>query len=434
MSRLRAGAARACITPHLGCHICGYFNDRIAEDIADDLFAKAVVLENGDTSIAIVVLDLIMASRADCEQAKRRAERLTDIPAENIFISCTHTHFGPATTTIFNAPREEAYMDWAMDRAGDAVKLAQNRLRDARVGHGSGSCPEETHNRRRHMTDGTVRMNPGYQNPDAVKPAGPTDPEVGLIALVDDESRPIAALANYSLHYVGGPFPLSISADYFGAFDRALQRMAGDEFVAVMMNGCCGDINNCDFTAPGPEYPHPFYQVERVADMVASRAYGAWQRIRDWDPSPTLAAAANPMTFRRREATPEDLVAARAVREGKQDPTDREWMYAGEVIEVSREPVERETVIGGLRIGSAGIVGMPGEVFVEMGLAVKRRSPFERTFVVELANDYCGYIPTDKALAEGSYETRLARTAKAASGTEGVLVDTCVDTLQQLLE
>lgn len=432
MSSFRAGAARACTTPPLGAHICGFFNDRQAEDIHDDLFAKAIVLENRDTAIAVVVCDLIAAPRCDFERAKARAQELTGIPAEHIFMSCTHTHYGPSSVSIFNVPREEAYMQWAMDRAADAVRLAQNRLRPARVGHASGQCPEESHNRRWHMKDGAVRMNPGYQNPDALRPAGPTDPEVGVLAIMDDRHAPIAVLANYALHYVGGPFALSVSADYFGAFDHALQRMAGRDFVAVMMNGCCGDLNNCDFTQPPPDYPHPFYQVERVADVVASRAYGAWRRIREWDTAPALGAARSPMTFRRREPSAEDLAAARALRESKHDPADHEWVYAGEVIEVAAEPVESETIITSLRVGDLGITGVPGEVFAEIGLAIKQDSPFARTFVGELANDYLGYIPTDKALEEGSYETRLARSAKAAPGAAPVLIETCLQTLRAL--
>lgn len=432
MSSFRAGAARACITPHLGAHICGFFNDRQAEDIHDDLFAKAVVLESGDTAIAVVVCDLIAAFRSDFERARARAQALTGIPAEHIFMSCTHTHYGPSSVSIFNVPREEAYMDWAMDRAADAVKRAQNRLRPAQVGHASGECPEESHNRRWQMRDGTVRMNPGYQNPDALRPAGPTDPEVGVLAIIDEQHSPIAVLANYALHYVGGPFALAVSADYFGAFDRALQRMAGRDFVAVMMNGCCGDLNNCDFTQPPPAYPHPFYQVERVADVVASRAYGALRRIREYDAAPVLGAASRPMAFRRREPSADELAAARALRESRHDPADHEWVYAGEVIEVTKQPVESETIITSLRVGDLGITGVPGEVFVEIGLAIKEASPFARTFVGELANDYLGYIPTDKALAEGSYETRLARSAKAAPGTAPVLIETCLETLRAL--
>ncbi len=436
MAQLRVGAARSNITPHLGCHIMGYFNDRLAEDIADELFAKTVVFDNGDTAIGVCVLDLIIAPQADLDLAKARASELTGIPPENLFISCTHTHFGPGTVDLSAVPREDAYMHFAMERAGDSFKRAQSRLRAAEVGHSSGLCPEETHNRRWVMKDGSVRMNPGYLNPDAVRPAGPSDPEVALLVARDAATKqPLAAIANYSLHYVGGPYANSITADYFGYFDRALQRLAGADFVGVMANGFCGDINNCDFARPAPQYPHPFYQAERVGNRVAAVAYGAWLGIRDYASEVKLGVATEPVKFRRREPTTEELAAARAL---VATPADRggpgwaEWMYASEVIGVNEEPVERDTPIMALRVGDVGIVGLPGEIFVEYGLQIKARSPFERTLTVELANDYLGYCPTDKALDEGSYETRLARTAKAARGTEGLFVEASVRLLERL--
>lgn len=438
MSQLRVGTARTNITPHLGCHMMGFFNDRLAEDIADELFAKTVVFENDEIAFGFCVLDLIMAEKPDLDRAKARASQLTGIPTENLFISCTHTHFGPGTVDLAAVPREDEYMQLAMERAGDSFRRAQNRLRAAEIGHNSGSCPEETHNRRWYMKDGSVRMNPGYLNPDAVRPAGPTDPEVGLLVARDVETKqPLAALANYSLHYVGGPYPNQITADYFGYFDRALQRLYGADFVGIMANGFCGDINNCDFTRPAPQYPHPFYQAERVGNRVAAAAYDACLDIRDYDSEPKLGVTTEQVKFRRREPSADELAAAQELvktRIAQTDPGWAEWMYAAEVIAVAAEPVERDTPIMALQVGDLGIVGVPGEIFVEYGLQIKARSPFARTLTVELANDYLGYCPTDKALEEGSYETRLARTAKAARGTEGLFVEASVKALERLAQ
>ena len=432
MPKLRAGAARACITPHIGCHISGYFDDRIAVDILDDTFAKAIVLDNGDDALAIVVLDLIAAHKEDLDRAKARAEELTGIPAANIVISCTHTHYGPAPVGLLDIPKEQAYMDWAMDRAADAVKRAQYRLQPCRIAHVSGQCPEETHNRRWVMKDGTVRMNPGFENPDMVRPAGPTDPEVALLVIETPERAPIAALANYSLHYVGGDYHDRISADYFGAFDRALQRLAGSDFVAIMANGCCGDINNCDFARPAPEYPYPFYQAKRVANVVASRAYGAWQQVRDFTDEAVLGSAVAEPPFTRREPTDQQLADAEALLADPDAPHDMQYVYARELFELLKQPVQEPTRIHAMRIGDLGLVGLPGEIFVEYGLQIKAKSPATRTMTIELADDYVGYCPTDAALAEGGYETWLARSAKAAPGTETTMVTTAVGLLEGL--
>ena len=328
MANLRVGAATSVLTPPLGTQLIGFFNERLAEDVHDELLAKAFVFESGETQIALVVCDLIALAAEDVAVARQRASDLTGIPAESTFISATHTHYGPATVAIFNTPREDAYTRWACGRIGEAVKLAQNRLAPARVGHESALCPEECHNRRYRMRDGTVRMNPGYLNPDIISPAGPTDPEVGVLALEQLGGGVLGVLGNYSLHYVGGPYATTVSADYFGAFGRALERMAGQPFVAAMANGCCGDINNIDVTRPAPEYPHPFHQMERVGEVLASQAFKAWREIRQFDAQPALGVGHAAMTFRRRRPSATELARAQELLEAGPDPDNRDWVYA----------------------------------------------------------------------------------------------------------
>ena len=442
MAEFRAGAARTVITPRLGVHLIGFFNDRIAQDVHDDLYVRALVLESGDTSLAIAVCDLCLLLQEDIDRAKVRASELTGIPPENIFVSVTHTHYGPATVGLFNEPREEDYMAWLPDRIADAIKLAQNRLQPAILGHESGSCPEEQYNRRYLMKDGSVQMNPGYQNPDIVKPAGPTDPEIGVLAVLDMDRCPIAAVGNYPLHYVGGPHSYltsvldphadTITADYCGAFDRAIQRIAGAEFVGVMLNGCCGDINCCNFLGPPPEYPHPYSEIERVADVLAAESFQAWRRIRDFQEAPVLAVANDFFTFRRREVPEEQLESARKRLQEPPDPADPAWMYANETMAVDQMPLEQETQIQAMRIGDLALVGLPGEIFVEIGMEIKQRSPFQRTLIGELANDWVGYIPTDQAMDEGSYETETARSSRASRGTASAMAKSAVKLLESL--
>jgi neutral ceramidase len=440
LSGFRAGSARTCISPQIGCHIAGYFNDRIAADIQDDLYTKALVFENGSESLAIVVCDLIVLLEQDIKVLKQRASFLSRIPEGNIFVSCTHTHFGPATTPVFGTPRDEIYMERAMERAADSVKLAQTRLEPAEVGVASASVPGENFNRRWLMKDGRVRMNPGYLNPNAVRPMGPTDPQLLLLAVRDQQRRPIGLLANYSLHYVGGPYDDAISADYFGHFDRALQRLAGAPLVGIMANGFCGDINNCDFAHPAPDMPSPTFQAERVANVLAGAAYSAWQGLRghQYNADPELRAVTEVLPFKRRQSSEAELKRAMELVTGAPltgaeatSPLDAR-IFAQEALAVAKEPVERPSPIMALRVGDLGVVGLPGEIFVEYGLQIKKASPFANTMTVELANDYVGYCPTDKALTEGSYETTLARSAKAAPGTEGTMVAAALAALSKL--
>ena len=283
------------------------------------------------------------------------------------------------------------------------------------------------------MKDGAVRMNPGFQNPDMLRPAGPADPEAAIMVVVEkDSERPIAAMANYSLHYVGSPAANTISANYFGAFSRALQRLGGGDFVAMMANGCCGDINNCDFTRPAPPMPHPQYQCERVGNVVAARVYAAWQQIRDFDATPVLGAARRMVPFRRRESTPAELDAARQTLPKKSEVEYIKWLYAMEALEVAKEPVVQPAPVVCMRVGDLGIASLPGEIFADYGLKIKAQSPFARTMTVELANGCLGYCPTDAAIQEGGYETWLCRWAKVAPGTEGQMVGTAGELLHEL--
>ncbi len=428
MAQLRVGAAEMDITPGLGTHISGYTRPRYAEDISYPLRSRAVVFDDGNTQVVYVQNDLLLLAREQFEVAKARAHELTGIPAENMMMSCTHTHFGPATYRMFRDDAEDEYVEWLLPRIGDTVKLAQTRLQPAVIGHISGSCPEETHNRRWWMKDGSVLMNPPVGGEELVRPAGPTDPEVVLLVAETPDGEPIAAIANYSLHYVGGA-PNVLSADYFGAFAEALQRMAGAGFVAVIANGCCGDINNVDRSKPPSDRPRPYpdYQVDRVGNVLAAECWKRWSALEEMQEEATVAASlACPKYRRRTKAEEEERIVAggrRAVDQIGEKWPDSVERYAQMREKMDTLPLEIETVIQALRIGDLGMVSFPGEFFVEYGLNTKRNSPFERTMTVELANDWIGYVPTDQGLDQGSYETWLSPTSRVAKGSEDLFLD-----------
>jgi neutral ceramidase len=439
MAKLRVGAAALDITPHLGCYVSGSFSERRADEVSYPLHTTAVVFDDGDTQVAYVQNDLLFLMLEHFDKAKARAQELTGIPPENMMMSCTHTHYGPSVAPLFMQPVDDDYLDWVAAKIGDVVKLAQNRLQPAVIGHTSGSCPEETHNRRWWMKDGSVRMNPTPGSEDLVRPAGPTDPEVALLVAETPEGAPIAAICNYSLHYVGGGGGNTLSANYFGAFSEALQRIAGAEFVAVIANGCCGDINNVDFTRPRrAEIPYPEYQIDRVAAALAAEAYKVWRQLDGRQQDVTLAAAAELPTYRRRTAAEEEqrVVAGgqTALEQIPETADSRREMYARERAEVDKLPLDIKTEVQALRVGDLAMVGLPGEFFVEYGLAIKRQSPFARTMTIELANDWIGYVPTDRGLDEGGYETWLARSSKVAKGGEELFVSTALRCLERVAD
>jgi len=434
MGTLHAGAAMVDITPSLGVGLMGSLSARYADDLSYPLYAKAVVLDDGETRIAYVQADLLLLTREQFQVAKRRAQELTGIPCSHQMMSCTHTHYAPVTVGIFGLDQETEYVEWMLPRLADAVKLACNRLQPAVIGHTSGSCPEEVHNRRWWLSNGQVQANPAVGSPELVRPAAGTDPEVALLVIETPEGKPIAAIANYALHYVGGD-GRTISADYFGAFAAALQRMAGAEFVAIMANGCCGDINNVDRLHPR-EYTPPYadYRVDRVGHVIAAECYKRWRQLDTRQEDVTVAAASDYPAYRRRTAAEEEQ---RPVAGGVTavEQVSAQWPNAAEAFAAERArmdelPLENETMVQALRIGDLALVGLPGEFFVEYGLHIKRLSPCARTMTVELANDWIGYVPTDRGLDEGAYESWLASTSRVAKGAEKLFIDSALRCLE----
>lgn len=441
MMSLNAGAAVVDITPAPGIHMMGFFQDRIADGIHDRLFAKAIVLSSEETMMGFIVCDLVVMPETVADEAKAIIEKKFNIPATNILICSTHTHTGPAIDGAFLTPRDQEYGAWAAERIAESFCGAAEHLETAEVGCAMGNCDSEVHNRRYHMKDGTVRMNPGYLNPEIVGPAGPVDPAVTLMILRRPKRQAIAVLANLALHYAGTGEPTKISADYYGKFSAVLQQRAAGCFVAAMANGCSGDINNIDPTRPAPASPHPYSRSERVGSVTAEAAWNAWQGLQDEDffSSVKIGSRLERVPFLARMPSEDELVSARVrLKDGPKptarDPQDREWIYAREIALMNECPAVSDVPIQAMRIGSLGVVGLPGEAFVEIGLEIKRRSPFRHTMVIGLANAWAGYVATDRALDQGGYETRLCRHVRAAKGTARIWADTAVTLLQGLNE
>ncbi|MFQ6097503.1 MAG: hypothetical protein ACE5O2_07205 [Armatimonadota bacterium] len=412
MSTLKAGAGMTDITPPLGTSLAGYFQDRKATDVHDNTHCRALVLDNGDARVAIACCDLIAAQRKYVDRAKQTIAERSGIPPDHTLICCTHTHTGPSPCGLLGTPGEPGYMEWLVPRIADAVQLAVNRLQDACIGYGVGSEPSQVFNRRYLLKDGRTVMNPGRRNPDIVKPMGPTDPAVTVLVAQTPHGEPIALVANYTLHYVGTPEPTAVSADYFGAFSEAVQRLAGGRFVAMMTNGCCGDVNNVDVFHDQPGEGVPYGRMYRVASILAAEALKVWRQMEFTD-SARLAGASSELTLARRTSPPEQLEADRRLVQDPPEKTPwRDIVYARERLLVDALPPTEDTWISAMAINDLALVGLPGEVFVELGLEIKQQSPFEHTATVELANDYVGYVPTPRAFEEGSYETELARSSR----------------------
>jgi len=261
-------------------------------------------------------------------------------------------------------------------------------------------------------TGDKVRMNPPRGSPDLIRPAGPTDPDVSVLSIRTQEGRPLALLANYSLHYVGDVPPERISADYFGEFARQIKERlfpsgGGEAFAGILSNGTSGDVNNINFQNPEPK-PEIFGKIRQVAGSVADAAFEAYRRI-EHRRQIRLAMAEREIKLRVRKPTEAQLRFAKAALAApdEKDLPQRAKPYARRAIRLHEGPDTIDVKLQALRIGELGIVAIPFEVFTETGLEIKKRSPLQPVFTMELANGATGYLPTPEQHALGGYETWL---------------------------
>lgn len=405
----------------------GGFQDQLAKHVHDELHARCIVIDDGKTRLAIVVTDLCMVPREILDEAKRRASATTNILMENMMMSATHTHSAGTAGEVFHSIPDKEYVGFLIDRIADVVVRANNNLAPARIGWGVGSEPSQVFNRRWLMKPGTpitnpfgssdqAVMNPGIGNPNLLEPAGPTDPEVPVISIQSLHGKPIAVLANYSLHYVGGGRSGEISADYYGMFADRMKEMLGagwqdPPFVAMMSNGTSGDINNINFRTAHPPLL-PYGRMNLVANLLASEAYKVIQKIQyhNWV---SLDSDQKEISLAVRRPTAKEVKRAKEIMSRAKGPgmVTRDEVYARETVLIADYPEKVPVILQAFRIGDLAITAIPCEVFVEIGLELKQKSPFKPSFNIELANGYNGYLPTPAHHKLGGYETWRARSS-----------------------
>ncbi len=435
---LRAGAFAHDITPtpaQLPSPINGGMKGAFSRTVTDPMHARSFALQSGATTLVFCVVDACMIPREICESAKAIASRATGIPASHLLISATHSHSCATLTPVFQSNADPVYLANLPTRIAESIIRAHANLEPAEIAFGHAANSDQVFNRRWLVKAGEsyenpfgastdiAWMNPGYKNPKIASPAGPVDPAVSLLAArAKSDGRPLAVLANYSLHYVGG-LP-AISADYFAAFARELTthlnatdaRYAGKPaFVGLMSNGTSGDINNVNYAAPAPPKRAPGEQITAVARSVAATALHAYSRL-SWQSTAPLAAAERDLTLAVRKATPAELDRAQKIvtttkRDADGQFSDRKAIYALESLALADYPTTVPVKLQVHRIGALTVAAIPCEVFVEIGLDLKATKPLAEHFTISLANGYNGYLPTPEHHALGGYETWRARSS-----------------------
>lgn len=420
--------------------------------VHDPLHVRAVALENGEGRIVIALIDAISYGRESADAAKAIASEKTGWKVEQMLVCATHTHTAPKGGDT--SPGRIDYEKKRFDGLVEALTRAIGSLEPAKVGFARDEEPGEVFNRRWYMKPGTMDPNPlgeldkvrtnGPRN-HLLKPAGPTDPELCVVDVRTRRGKPLGLIANYALHYVGGIPSVTeangkvvgmASADYFGEFARLMPHRLGGanpptNFVAFMSNGASGDINNLDFYGTRPPRA-PFEQVRVVASKAADAAWRAVKKIETYDENPLIAVRQREVTLNYRKPSPEEVAAAQRMlalpRKEREAINERSTSVASRTLAHSLPdgPQSEKVIIQAIRIGEQAIVTMPFEVLVEIGLELKAKSPFPKTFLIELANGGYGYLPPPHQHELGGYETWL--------GTSSFQKDASVILTRHLLE
>ncbi|CAG5018758.1 hypothetical protein DYBT9275_06065 [Dyadobacter sp. CECT 9275] len=451
INSFQAGAAKVKTTPPLGTRINGDFITHYATYIHDDLYSKALVLKNGSTLIALVVVDICIMPRDFLDQVKADITRATGIPASNIMISSTHTHAAGSVADVHLGSADPAYSKKLPGLILQSVQRAMDHLKPAQIAFGSVAAPEHLLCRRYKMQETYLPFNPVTGGTDQIKtnPFGaesliensiaPTDPELGYLAVKGLDGEWISLLANYSLHYVGDWENGTISADYFGMFAaRLAERLqVEDSFVGIMSNGTSGDVNIWDFQDSN-RYPKENFEKSRlIGNSLADKIVDNLPNL-IWQTDPELSIGYDEIEIDVVKPSASELssaallVAGARYEEIEPDQNGLRQIYAREQMLLNEFPAQCITPVQAIKIGEGAIGALAGEFFSETGLRLKAAKKSKYYFTITMANGNAGYVPPAAEIAKGGYETWRCRYSCLVPGAEEVIRKRLLVLLDQL--
>ena len=417
---LQAGVARVIITPPVGIYQIGFLRDSGSRSIHDDLYATALVVGNGQNKAALVSCDLLFLHPEVISQVRADVGARTGIPPANIMFCCTHTHSGPIVYALPDSDdRERGYVTNLIYQLSGAVCMANDDMREAQAGVGRGSVQIGI-NRRARKPDGTTSIG---ENPE-----GPVDTEVGVIRFDTSDGTPIAVVVNYACHpVILGPKSLAISADYPGQTRRVVEQITGAKMLFVQ--GASGDIN------PLGGVRDSYENAEWLGTMLAGEVIRVYEELK-LEPLRTVKAINTSLRVPL-EPLPQEMREQEPWADfGKRVDEHRPWPWKVEVHEEEGRlstPAEMQA----LRLNDAVVVSAPGEVFVEIGQAVKEKSPLANTFFAGYTNGCISYIPMPEAYPQGGYEVQGAYLgyrlpAPVSPQTAELMVNTALELIGKL--
>ena len=422
MNSFKIGFSRIDITPEIGLDIAGYFVKRVADGVLDPLYANAMAISCGEDRAVMIALDNLGIKQELLIKYRAAVASALGIGVEGVFISCTHTHTAPHAKTEVSEGIDE-YIEFLSEKIVEAAKAADADLKSARMGYGKGIAPGIAFVRRFRMTDGSIKTNPGVNNPEIVAPIGDVDESVSVLRF-DREGGDTVVLVSFGCHpdVVGG---CKYSADWPG-FVRDTVEKTLDGVKCIFFNGAEGDINHVnvhptggflngtftDFDDVSRGYDHARY-IGRVITGGVLQAFDKVQYV-DVD---SIGCVNKIINVPSNKPSPEDMPEARRIKELHEAGRDHELPYSGmmvttvvaealRMVRLENAPDAFDMTLTGIRLGGVAIMGIPGEPFLGIGRGIKESGGYDMIIPIACANGYEGYFPMKDSYDEGGYEAR----------------------------
>jgi neutral ceramidase len=418
----RAGFAETDITPAIGSEIPGNYLKQYHKAMHDPCKVRAGFFEQGGKAVCLVGLDALMVPRHLVEKVRAR------VPGVEVMIGASHSHSsGPvgmvqpgeydhASAEVrdlaykISSGADPAYLKLVEDQMVRAIEQARRNATATLWGYGAGEEKSAIFNRRFRMKNGKVMTHPRAGNPDIVEAAGPVDGTVTVLGVFNESQQLTGCVVNYSCHATTSPRGISANWIYF--MERLIRGTFGEGVVVVFLQGFSGDVTQVDNMDRGP-VPTGVEYARLVGGRVGAEAVKVLLSMRPVTPQAIHSAAKTFFEGRRIPGAERVEAAWKTVRDSNVKRNTAEWVFAKEIVLLDALLAKQRSVaveVQAIAIGPAVFVSAPGEMFVELGLEIRKGSPFRFTAPVSLANGCVGYVPTMEALGEkgGGYEQRLS--------------------------
>jgi len=452
---MKAGFSTVDITPPLGSEVPGGFGKSFLWDMHDPLHVKAAVFENNRVRVALVGVDCLSLKASTVRAGREMAEKISGIPSNHIMVAASHTHKGGPVVEWAGNPEEllahssdpefmrklletassadRSYLSFLSRQIDSAVALADKHKVEAKCAVGVGKESSVSFNRRFRMRNGRQMTHPGKGNPDIVEPAGPIDPDVGVLSSWGADGRFLGCVVNFACHGTTMGAPV-FSADWPYYLDKTVRGVMGEDSTVVFLNGACGDVTQVDNQSMREaEFGEKW--ARRVGQKVGAEALKVIAEAEPGDLQPLNAAQAI-LHLEPRKVPSERLKRAYDLVESKIPKDDYSWFFARDIILLDgRNKIEPRVPceVQAIQIGPAIFVSNPAELFCKLGLEIKSASHFPYTFIVELANGCIGYVPTEEAMGPsgGGYETRMGMHSYLVPSAGKEIVEVSIDLIKR---